>query len=144
LVAGGEGNGWSIVDLARMPLQRWQGEDLVEPAEIERLLNRHLEHLKLAFFRLELLGMTSELGEGMDDFRRRALGQLRPEIQSLVDTAETDRKGELALNISSIANSIEEWRCTDPTSAVKRAEIGTLWVAEGVALQPPKFRSLMI
>jgi hypothetical protein len=62
----------------------------------------------------------------------------------MVDSADGGQRGELARRIAEISGSIDRWRCPDPRSAVKRAEVGTLWVAEGLDLQPPEHRSLML
>ena len=143
------------MDLGRSPLQPWSGEQIGDPEDIENVLRHHLCGWRLELFRIEELGMVSEIGEGREEFRRRALGLLRPNVQATVAAkegnaspnggADTDgRTVQLAREMARMAGSIETWECPDPTAAVRRAEIGTLWVAPGVDLQPPRYRSLML
>jgi len=128
----------------------WKGEDAVDWPDLERSLRCFLEGWTLRIFRIEELGMVSELGEGREEFRRRALGLMRPTVQDLVECEEIDeaslegRKRQLAGEIARLTASIESWESDGSGAAVKRAEIGTLWVADDVELLPPRYRALML
>lgn len=162
LVTSDEDSRWRAVDLARHPL-RPQPE--VDQATVDDMTTRLLEGLAswdLRFFRIADLEIVSELGEGRGDFRRRAMGLLRPEIQSRIDrisgqptsrlpwrrhSQEREREAartRLASALGSLADSIEERRVPDVAAVVRSVELGTLLVPEGVMLHRARHRELMI
>jgi hypothetical protein len=143
-VTGDAESEWRVVDLARLPLQRWTGEDPSDRSAVEARLADLVNRLDLGLYRIPGLGMVSELGEGRDEFRRRALAILRPKIQHAADSRDDGEAGSMVGAVARIAGSIETWSVPDAAEAVKRAEVGTLWLARGVALEARRDRPLML
>ncbi len=150
------------MDLAGYPLRPKPNMPGADVDEMRPHVMEGLESLDLRFFRIADLGLVSELGEGREDFRRRAMGLLRPELQSRIDSVieqpiskwpwrgnSQQRKRESARNrmaaeLATLANSIEEFQVTDVAGALSRAEVGTLLVPGGAELAPPRYRDLMV
>ena len=86
LVRTGDDLRWRPVDLARHPLQPRPDGASASVDEITALLLEGLELLDLRFYRIAEIGLVSELGEGRDDFRRRAFGLLRAQVQIRIDS----------------------------------------------------------
>lgn len=162
LIRADADSGWRLVDLAGHPLQQHREVPAATPEEIAPLLSTALASWDLRFFRIAELGLVSELGEGRDDFRRRALGLLRPQVQARVDELSgenrrglswfrrsrkpdvEDARVRMAAILARLADSIEERAVADVAAAVSRAELGTLMVPDGVTLRPPRYRELMV
>lgn len=153
---------WREVDLARHPLRPAPLGYETSPVELEQELRRGLARMPLQLYRMAGIGLVSEIGEGMDDFRRRATGLLRPELQRRIativgepvdgahvprgdaDRRQVDEKGRLAAELAGIAGSIEAIELLDATEHIRRAQVGLLLVAPGVRLETPRHRALMI
>jgi hypothetical protein len=99
----------------------------------------------LSFFRIPEIGLVSEIGEGREDFRRRATGGLRPQLQRrLAAEPGPGAREKLASELASLASSIETLELGDLGRLVRRAELGLLLVAPGIRLAAPQYRALMI
>jgi hypothetical protein len=153
---------WREVDLSRHPLR--PAHAVAEPdAEVLRAeLRQALSLLPLRFYRIPDLGLVSEIGEGRDDFRRRAVGGLRPEVQRRVaplagepptrlpwkrraaERRLADAKAGLASQLAALIGSMETLELPDLAAHVSRAEVGLLLVAPELELEPPAHRSLML
>ncbi len=142
-----DGSDVRCVDLAGHPLQPWQEPDPYPEDDLAAQLDGFLAGWELRFFRLGPSELVSELGEGRDDFRRRATGLLRPEIQSrIADPPERDsrEKSRIASELGQVVASMEEIVVDDPSACVRRAQVGRLWVAPGVHLGPRRPRDPML
>lgn len=164
LVREEAGGDWREVDLARYPMRRAGGEGSggVALERVEEELSRMLAGRSLRLFRIPTLGLVSEIGEGREDFRRRATGLLRPEVERRAGeissrqlprlpwrrrAAERRRDAEttaLATELAVLAGSIESTELDDLRRFVRRAEAGELLVADGIRLAPPRHRALML
>jgi hypothetical protein len=159
-VKGGE---WRAADLAGHALRVAHGEELELTAdEIEQELRSWFDRHPLRFYRFSQLGAVSEVGEGLDEFRRRVMGSLQPEVRRRLEEVDAGapslmpwrrrareaRRGnarrELAAGVAELSNRIEELAIEDAPAAVRRAEAGLLLVAAGVDLAPRHARDLMI
>jgi hypothetical protein len=141
--AGGEG--WREVDLTRHPLRALADEPVPEAERLDGELRLALAGRSLSFFRIPQLELISEIGEGREDFRRRATGGLRPQLQRrIAGDRETAVKEQLASELAALVASIETLELDDLSQWVRRAEVGVLLVAPGVRLEAPKYRPLMI
>lgn len=163
LVREGEGE-WREVDLTRHPLRAAAvaDESVADPEEMVTELRRVLADRSLRLYRIPDIGLASEIGEGREDFRRRATGLLRPEVQRRIDSMtagprsrlpwrrrarereEADAKARIAAEIAGLADAIETVEFEDLAEQVRRAEVGMLLVAPDVLLEAPRHRSLMI
>jgi hypothetical protein len=153
---------WREVDLARHPLRPAPGAPDTDVTRVEAELRQALAARPLQLFRIPDIGVVSEIGEGRDDFRRRATGMLRPELQRRVaaiaarsssrlpwrrraaERRQADDKARLAAELATLGGSIETIEVGDLARHVRRAEIGLLLVAPGVRLEAPRHRALMI
>lgn len=153
---------WREVDLGRSPLRALPAELPPVTDAVEFDLQRALAGRTLQLLRLPQLGMVSEIGEGREDFRRRAIGGLRPQLERRLETARAStsswlpwrrraaegavsaQKERLAAELSTLAASIETVELEGLDRHVRRAEVGVLLVAPEVRLEAPRYRSLMI
>lgn len=160
-LGAGEGE-WREVDVSRQPLRTTTAAPEIDVAEVEATFRRALEQRCLRLYRIPAIGLVSEIGEGREDFRRRATGLLRPEVQRRVaemsaeprpklpwrrraaERRHSDAKSRLAAEVAGLAESIEDVELPDLTTHIRRAEFGVLVVAPGVRLEAPRHRSLMI
>ncbi len=154
---------WRVVDLAGHPVCLWRGQcpdvalDSVEP-ELAAWLTRHA----LSFYRVSKLAAVSELGEGIDDFRRRVLAGVGGELRSRLEKTESAlsprlpwrrrpgeperarRRRRLACDVARLSQDIEHLTIEDPVAAIVHGEAGVLLVAAGTRLPSPTSRDLMI
>ncbi len=108
-------------------------------------LTQALAGRTLSFFRIPEIGLVSEIGEGREDFRRRATGGLRPQLQRrLAAEHGAGAREQMASELAKLASSIETLELGDVGSWVRRAELGVLLLAPGVRLEAPRYRPLMI
>ena len=136
---------WREVDLTRHPLRALPQEPDAEAERLVADLRQVLAGRALSFFRIPEIGLVSEIGEGREDFRRRATGGLRPQLQRRLAAEEGAAARErLASELASLTSSIETLELGDLGRWVRRAELGALLVAPGVRLEAPRYRSLMI
>jgi hypothetical protein len=137
---------WREVDLTRHPLRARGVEP--EPPETESLVagfRQALAGRTLSFFRIPEIGLVSEIGEGREDFRRRAIGGLRPQLQRRLTAKHgAGAREQLASELAILAASIETLQLGDLGRWVRRAELGVLLVAPGIRLAAPQYRPLMI
>jgi len=139
------GGGWREVDLTRHPLRALADEPVPEAERLEGELRLALAGRSLSFFRIPQLELISEIGEGREDFRRRASGGLRPQLQRrIAGDREAAVKERIASELAALAASIETAELKDLSRWVRRAEVGVLLVAPGVRLEAPRYRPLMI
>ena len=139
------GEGWREVDLTRHPLRALADEPVPEAERLEGELRLALAGRSLSFFRIPQLELISEIGEGSEDFRRRATGGLRPQLQRrIAGDRETAVKEQLASELAALVASIETLELDDLSQWVRRAEVGVLLMARGVRLEAPKYRPPMI
>jgi hypothetical protein len=158
-LGGGE---WRPVDLSRHALSPSSWEPVRPPsAEIAAELVAWFQGRPLRLYRLPALDSVSELGETPDDFRRRMLGLLRPELEERsrslrsrpvsvwpwrrrAERARRERfKHSIAGEIGELVAEVEEWLSPDPTSVIRRLEVGVMLVGEGIALAAPARKDLM-
>ena len=145
LVRGPGEAAWREVDLTRHPLRALAGGPALEGDRLEGELRQALAGRALSFYRIPEIGLVSEIGEGREDFRRRAGAALRPQLQRrLAAGAGAAAKEQAASQLAALAASIETLELGDLGRWVRRAEIGALLVAPGVKLEAPKYRPLMI
>jgi hypothetical protein len=154
---------WREVDLGRHPLRALPEAPGEGGVRLEDDLAAALASRTLRLFRIPALAVVSEIGEGREDFRRRATGGLRPQLQRRLEAEAAPRssswlpwrrraaeraaaahKEQLAAELSALAGSIETLELEDLGRYVRRAEVGALLVAPGVTLEAPKYRPLMI
>ncbi len=136
---------WREVDLTRHPLRVLSDEPVGEADRLANELRRALAGRRLVFFRLPEVGLISETGEGREDFRRRATGGLRPQLQRRLEGERaTAVKERIASELAALVASIEAFELDDLSSWVRRAEVGVLLVAPGVRLEAPRYRPLMV
>jgi hypothetical protein len=137
---------WREVDLTRHPLRVLPEQP--EPPDLEGLvanLRQTLAGRTLSLFRIPEIGLVSEIGEGREDFRRRATGALRPQLQRRLAADQGGATRErMASELASLASSIETIQLGDFGLWVRRVELGVLLVAPEVRLEAPRFRPLMI
>jgi len=139
------GEGWREVDLTRHPLRALADEPVPEAKRLEGELRLALAGRSLSFFRIPQLELISEIGEGSEDFRGRATGGLRPQLQRrIAGDRETAVKEQLASELAALVASIETLELDDLSQWVRRAEVGVLLMARGVRLEAPKYRPPMI
>jgi hypothetical protein len=158
-----EGEGWRTADLAGHALRVASTEEgELSADEIQQELRSWFARHPLRFYRISGLGAVSEVGEGLDEFRRRVLGSLQPELRRRLENVgaaarsvfpwrrraqearRSDTRRELAAGVAELSNRIEELAIEDTLAAVRRAEVGLLLVAEGVDLAPRAVTDLMI
>jgi hypothetical protein len=140
----GEGS-WREVDLTRHPLRALADEPVPEAERLEGELRLALAGRSLSFFRIPQLELISEIGEGREDFRRRATGGLRPQLERrIAGDRETPVKERLASELAALVASIETAEVEDLSRWVRRAEAGVLLVAPGIKLEAPRYRPLMV
>lgn len=153
---------WRQVDLSRHPLRTAPGSADTDADALAAELRQALSDLPLCFYRVPDVGLVSEIGEGRDDFRRRAAGVLRPEVQRRLDALAgespprlpwrrraatrriNDAKAGLAAQVAALVDSIETLELPSLADHVHRAQVGHLLVAAGVRLEPPRHRRLML
>lgn len=136
---------WREVDLTRHPLRALADEPVPEGDQLEGELRLALAGRSLRLFRIPQLELISEIGEGREDFRRRAAGGLRPQLQRRIEgDRETAVKERIASELAALVASIETAELEDLSRWVRRAEVGVLLVAPGVRLEAPRYRPLMI
>jgi len=140
-------------------------EDLDDGIRLDPIadeLRDWLERWRLSFYRFPGLDIVSEFGEDRAGFRRRVLGVLRPAVQErLEEMGEAPRpivpwlrrsrmdqrhrvKTKLASEVSGLVDTIEEHICRGLVEAVRRIEVGILLIPDGLELEPPTARNLMI
>ena len=136
---------WREVDLTRHPLRALADEPVPEAERLVTDLRQALAGRTLSFFRIPEIGLVSEIGEGREDFRRRATGGLRPQLQRRLAAEQGAAARErIASELVSLSSSIETLELLDFGRWVRRAELGVLLVAPGVRLEAPRYRPLMI
>jgi hypothetical protein len=137
---------WREVDLTRHPLRALPEQpDPPEMEGVEADLRLALAGRTLNFFRIPEIGLVSEIGEGREDFRRRATAGLRPQLERrLAAEPGPGAREKLASELASLASSIETLELGDLGRWVRRAELGLLLVAPGIRLAAPQYRALMI
>jgi len=136
---------WREVDLTRHPLRALADDPVPEAGSLVTDLQRALAGRRLSFFRIPEIGLVSEIGEGREDFRRRATSGLRPQLQRRLAAEEGAAARErMASELASLSSSIETLELGDFGRWVRRAELGVLLVAPGVRLEAPRYRPLMI
>lgn len=153
---------WREVDLSRHPLRSAPAASGPDAEVLVEELRRALSVHRLLFYRIPDLGVVSEIGEGKDDFRRRALGGLRPEVERRVAALASrptsrlpwrrraaerrlaEDKAAIAAHMAALADSIETFELPGLSTHVNRAQVGLLLVAPALQLEPPTHRSLML
>lgn len=153
---------WREVDLSRHPLRAAETASGADAEQLVGELRRALSAHPLRFYRIPDLGVVSEIGERQDDFRRRALGGLRPEVErraAALASRPTSRlpwrrraaerrlaeaKAGLAAHMAALVDSMETLELPDLGAHVNRAQVGLLLVAPELRLGPPAHRSLML
>ena len=162
LVRDPGGGPWREVDLGRHPLRVLPEAPGEDGSRLEHDLAAALAGRSLCLFRIPALAMASEIGEGREDFRRRATGVLRPQLQRRLEAPEAGaasrlpwrrraaeraaagRKEQLAAELTALAGSIETIELDDLGRFVRRAEVGALLVDPSVRLEAPRYRPLMV
>jgi hypothetical protein len=132
------GGSWRPIDVSRHPMGAAAGDH--PPIDVDgtiAALRDELDERGMSFYRVPELGVVSEMGETGPAFRRRVLGVLRPTIQQRIDgpAGEGSDASDLAAQLSRLVGSIEEHRCNDVWSHVKRVAVGVLYIPDGLDLR---------
>lgn len=154
---------WKMVDLAGHPVRLWRGQcPEVRLDSVESELAAWLVRSALSFYRVSKLAVVSELGEGIDDFRRRVLAGVGRELRSRLEETESapssqlpwQRRPEeperarsrrqLAFGVAGLGQDIEQLTVEDPVATIVHGEAGLLLVGAGIHLPSPASRDLMI
>lgn len=154
--------GWRAVDLSGHPVRLWSGEARAVPLDgVDRELADWMAHSPLSFYRIRSLAAVSDLGETIDDFRRRVLGGVGAEVRRRLDASvrpsrvrlpwrrpakedERSHRRRLATEVAGLASDIERLDVSDVAGTVVRAEAGVLLVDPEIRLPSPSRRDPML
>jgi len=155
--------GWRTVDLSGHPVRLWTGRtETVSLDDVGQELADWLAQRPLSFYRIPELAAVSEMGETIEDFRRRVLGGVGEEVRRRLDAIDQAprsrlpwrrrpenseralRRRRLATGVARLGAGIEELDVGDESWIAARAEAGVLLVDPEISLPPRSRRDLML